>query len=242
MNVLELETTLNAWLDHFPMPPPWTGDLHKRGLIARAASFTDEKKTRCRTCKGTGKLPNKRTCHECKGNGAWNYDPYVGKVYAGDLQLAPPIGTTRRHGTERERTGDPILDAMADQHAHRDNTQTYRRLETLIAKLHPQHRCLIAWHYVLGYDRPTPDARHALDALATLAHALQPPRWVTDNIAARRAAATQAKGRHAPARAQAARNTIAIELRQQGLTLQAIGHQLGIHKSTVHRAIRNEAA
>jgi hypothetical protein len=67
---------LEAWLDFFPWPETWTGELQRRSTSSGPAPF---RRHVCDTCKGNGKLRGGWVCRDCKGLGIYEVDEYTGE-------------------------------------------------------------------------------------------------------------------------------------------------------------------
>lgn len=65
---------LQAWLDYFPWPETWTGELQRRSTNAGPAPF---RRVVCDECQGRGKTRSGWTCSTCKGRGRYDVDDYT---------------------------------------------------------------------------------------------------------------------------------------------------------------------
>lgn len=65
---------LQAWLDYFPWPETWTGELQRRATNAGPAPF---RRVVCEECQGRGKTRSGWTCSTCKGRGRYDVDDYT---------------------------------------------------------------------------------------------------------------------------------------------------------------------
>ena len=65
---------LQAWLDYFPWPETWTGELQRKATTSGPAPFRREI---CTDCQGRGKSRAGWTCPTCKGQGALWRDAYT---------------------------------------------------------------------------------------------------------------------------------------------------------------------
>jgi hypothetical protein len=65
---------LQAWLDYFPWPETWTGELQRRATSAGPAPF---RTVQCDECDGRGKTRSGWTCTTCMGKGRYDIDDYT---------------------------------------------------------------------------------------------------------------------------------------------------------------------
>lgn len=65
---------LQAWLDYFPWPETWTGELQRRSTSSGPAPFARET---CTDCQGRGKTRGGWMCSTCKGQGTLWRDAYT---------------------------------------------------------------------------------------------------------------------------------------------------------------------
>lgn len=77
MGVTRLQATvalLQAWLDYFPWPETWTGELQRKSTSAGPAPF---RRVVCEECEGRGKTRSGWMCSTCKGRGRYDVDDYT---------------------------------------------------------------------------------------------------------------------------------------------------------------------
>lgn len=65
---------LSAWLDYFPWPETWTGELQRKSTSAGPAPF---RRVVCEECDGRGKTRSGWMCSTCKGRGRYDVDDYT---------------------------------------------------------------------------------------------------------------------------------------------------------------------
>lgn len=65
---------LQAWLDYFPHPETWTGQLQRR---ATKPGIAPSRRVVCDDCQGRGKTKSGWTCTTCKGTGRYDVDDYT---------------------------------------------------------------------------------------------------------------------------------------------------------------------
>lgn len=65
---------LQAWLDYFPHPETWTGQLQRR---ATSPGPAPSRRVSCPDCEGRGKTKSGWTCMTCKGRGRYDVDDYT---------------------------------------------------------------------------------------------------------------------------------------------------------------------
>jgi hypothetical protein len=70
-----IRLALAAWLDYWPWPETWTGELQRRSTSSGPAPF---RRVRCATCKGSGRLRGGWVCRDCEGRGVYDVDAYTG--------------------------------------------------------------------------------------------------------------------------------------------------------------------
>jgi hypothetical protein len=68
---------LQAWLDYFPWPETWTGELQRRSTKTGPAPF---RSVVCDQCRGRGKTRSGWMCATCKGKGRYDVDDYTNDV------------------------------------------------------------------------------------------------------------------------------------------------------------------
>jgi len=232
----QLQATLEGWLDFHPWPRTFSGDLQAQAASQRPVGFSG--RVVCRACKGRGRLDNKRACHDCRGQGGWEYDPYVGKLFPGEGGPAPEARPRLR---ERESTGDATLDALAEQHERRDRTRAAGAIIQALSVLHPGTRALLLWTYVLAGQPPTAQAEQALDALAELVADVRAPGWVLAREETRKLTLAAAKGKRAARNVQAQRNASIRRERQEGASVQELAQRYGLDKSRISQITRAAA-
>jgi hypothetical protein len=65
---------LQAWLDYFPWPETWTGELQRRSTSSGPAP---SRRVVCEDCQGRGKTRSGWMCATCKGRGRYDVDDYT---------------------------------------------------------------------------------------------------------------------------------------------------------------------
>lgn len=65
---------LQAWLDYFPWPETWTGELQRRSTNSGIAP---SRRVVCEDCEGRGKTRSGWMCSTCKGRGRYDVDDYT---------------------------------------------------------------------------------------------------------------------------------------------------------------------
>lgn len=65
---------LQAWLDYFPWPETWTGELQRRSTNAGIAP---SRRVVCDDCQGRGRTRSGWMCATCKGRGRYDVDGYT---------------------------------------------------------------------------------------------------------------------------------------------------------------------
>ena len=229
----QLVGLLRAYLDFWPWPETWGGRLERTSAEGKPAPFAQA--VVCGTCEGTGRLKNKRVCHECKGYGRWNYDPYVGRLFPGMT-----FRTTETSLREREHVsqGDHLLDALASQHERRDTLLCYRQVGLAMDRLQPGLRALIVWTYVLTGQPVTVQSERGIDTLLELLPvSLHVPGEIRVAETNRLLALGRAKGSKADRKAQAARDAEIRRERGNGAKLHELAERWALNKSSVSRIV-----
>jgi DnaJ-class molecular chaperone len=70
----EVVALLKSWLDYFPWPETWTGELQRRAGNRGPAPF---RRVKCAECDGRGKTRAGWMCSTCKGKGSYDVDDYT---------------------------------------------------------------------------------------------------------------------------------------------------------------------
>lgn len=209
------------------------------------------------------------TCDRCGGTGrsagwtdggrgletyakpiAWDRDAPVCDWCDGTGRVAGPFtGVVRAElaASARERSGDRVLDALADGHERRDDQAVYRdHLHPAMVELKHADRFghfLVGWVWVLGQTVPQRLERaervRLVRATASLERALPDPIRLPGEIRAqwlnRQRALAAAKGKKADRYAQAERDREIRRQRANGATLSEIAARFGIDRSRVSR-------
>jgi hypothetical protein len=86
-SVTRLQATvalLQAWLDYFPWPETWTGELQRR---ATNPGIAPSRRVICEDCEGRGKTRSGWMCSTCKGRGRYDVDDYTLEIV--DSSITP---------------------------------------------------------------------------------------------------------------------------------------------------------
>lgn len=113
---------LQAWLDYFPWPETWTGELQRRATNAGPAPF---RRVVCEECEGRGKTRSGWMCSTCKGRGRYDVDDYTLEIvdstitpFAQLLQRfvnCPSCGGWGRLSADSNARPDPRAHAICEE-------------------------------------------------------------------------------------------------------------------------------
>jgi hypothetical protein len=244
------------WVDGY------TGDRVERDphvetaseFVATFARLVRAQLVACDRCGGTGRsagwTDGGRGAETYAKPIAWDRDAPVCDVCDGTGRVPGPFtGVVRAElaTVSRERSGDRVLDALANGHERRDDQQVYRNhlapAMTVLKREDPFGHFLVGWVWIAGHQEPRQLERveqiRLVRATTRLERSLPDPIRLPGEIrqqhANRQRALAAAKGKKADRYAQAERDREIRRLRAQGLTLAEIAARFGLDKSRVSR-------